>query len=375
MTLTKGVDIDLTLDNPPAADFDIYLYSATPSSTGTPVLLAAGTKTNAGQDESLRYTPTGSGKGVLVVKRVAGAGTFTLRSTQTQAGPPVATSMQVTGGINAPVTITLQATDDGRPIPPGALSYTIASLPKYGRLESPTTGAAITTVPTKLTNPANKVVYRPNKDRAGDDSFTFYAHDGGTAPLGGASNTATVKITIVKEITVEYQVSDGMDDAHGIKWGMQQTTGDPTLLVGQYAAGMRFREVQVPQGAQIKSATLKIYSYLGGLTGYVDGAIHAQAVDDSRDFSQESISSMTRTNAFTPWALDADAPWSANTWYESPDIGNVVQEVVNRSGWSSNHAMTIIFWTSSYYGYDRRFSAYERNPSQAAKLVITYEPK
>jgi len=375
MTLTKSVDVDLTLDNPPAADFDLYLYSAVPTGTGTPTLLAASAKTGVGQDESLHYTPTAAGKALLVVKRVAGAGTFTLRSTQTQAGPPTATSAQVTGGINSPVTITLTATDDGRPIPPGALSYTVASLPKHGRLESPTTGAVIKTVPAKLTNPADKVVYRPNQNWVGDDSFTFYAHDGGTAPLGGQSNTATVKITIVREITVEYQVADGMDDAYGIKWGVQQMASDPVLLVGQYAAGLRFRGVQVPQGAQIMSATLKIHSYLGGLTGYVDGVIQAQAVDNSQDFSEQTISAMTRTSASKPWVLATEAPWSADTWYESPDISNVVQEVVGRSGWASNNALTIIFWTSSYYGYDRRFSAYERSPASAAKLVVTYQPK
>ena len=82
---------------------------------------------------------------------------------------------------------------------------------------------------------------RGNPDWVGDDSFTFYAHDGGVAPLGGQSNTATVKVTIVREITVEYQVADGMDDAYCVKWGMQQSVDESVLLVGQYAAGMRFQ--------------------------------------------------------------------------------------------------------------------------------------
>ena len=135
-------------------------------------------------------------------------------------------------------------------------------------------GTPITAVPAKLTNPADKVVYRPDTDWIGDDSFTFYAHDGGSAPFGGQSNTATVKITIVREITVEYQVSDGLDDAYCVQFGMQQSVDDSILLVGQYAAGLRFRNIQVPQGALIKSATLKIRSCSSGLTGQLDGVLY-----------------------------------------------------------------------------------------------------
>lgn len=372
MNLKAGIDIDVTLDNPAGADFDIYLYSAVPDETGTPVLLASSTAASEGADESLQYTPTADRTTLLVVKRVSGSGTFSLRSIQ--AGPPVADDVQANGGINSPVTITLKATDDGRPNPPGALSYTIASLPKHGRLET-AGGAAIAAVPAKLTNAADKVVFRPDVDWIGDDSFTFYAHDGGNAPFGGQSNTATVKITVVREITVEYQVSDGMDDAYCVKFGIQQSLDDSILLVGQYAAGMRFRNVKVPQGALVKSATLKIRSCSTGLTGQLDGVIYAEAANYAEDFSERKISQLTKTGASQPWVWGADAPWTASTWYESPNIANVVQEVVDRTGWKSDNPMVIVYWTTSYSGSDRKIWAYDGNPGHAAKLVITYQPK
>lgn len=370
--LTAGADLNLALDVPSQADFDLYLYSATPSETGTPVLLASGTSATLGGDESLGYAPTSNTTGLLVVKRVSGTGTFTLRSTQ--AGPPTAQDVEASVGINASTTITLTATDDGRPNPPGALSYTIASLPKHGRLES-VGGAAITAVPSKLTSPADKVVYRPNQDWVGDDSFTFFAHDGGNAPSGGQSNTATVTISVVRETTVEYQVVDGMDDAHGYKWGMQQSTDDSILLVGQYAAGMRFRGVKVPQGALIKSATLKIRSCSSGLTGLLDGVLYAEAADNGEDFSGRKISQLTKTGASVPWIWGDDTPWVANTWYESPNIAGVVQEVVDRAGWKPDNAMVLVYWTNSYMGSDRKIWAYNGNAAHAAKLVITYQPR
>ncbi|MEN6575875.1 MAG: S8 family serine peptidase [Phycisphaerales bacterium] len=372
INLRTGIDIDLSLENPSGADFDLYLYSMVPSETGTPVILASSTTAVTDRGESLQYTPAADMKALLVVKRISGEGAFTLRSIQ--AGPPTAGDMQVTGGINGAVTITLTATDDGRPNPPGALSYTIVSLPKHGRLES-VSGAAITAIPAALANPADRVVYRPNQDWIGDDSFTFYAHDGGTAPLGGKSNTATVNITIVREITVEYQVSDGKDDAYGIKWGGQQSVDTSSLLIGQYAAGLRFRNIQIPQGSLIKSATLKICSHSTGMTGDLNGAIYAQDADNAADFSTQKISQLVKTDAFEPWVWGSDAPWTANTWYESPELADVVQEVVDRPGWSSDNAMVLIFWTTSYGGSDRKIWAYDGNPDSAARLLITYQPQ
>jgi hypothetical protein len=372
VTLKTGVDVDLSLDVPAGADFDLYLYNAVPSDTGAPVILRSSTAPNAGDDEALQYTPAADMKALLVVKRVSGAGTFNLKSIQ--AGPPVASDLQASGGINSTVTVTLKATDDGRPNPPGALSYTLASLPQHGRLES-VGGTPITAVPAKLANPADKVVYRPGQDWIGEDSFTFYAHDGGVAPLGGQSNIATARITIVREITVEYQVKDSLDDAYCVKWGMQQSVDESILLVGQYAAGLRFQGVKIPQGALIKSATLKIRSCSTGLTGQLDGVLYAEAANYAEDFSARKISQLTKTEASLPWIWDADAPWTASTWYDSPNIASVVQEVVNRSGWKSDNPMAIIYWTTSYAGSDRKIWAYDGNAGHAAKLVITYQPR
>jgi len=372
VSFKADVEVDLSLDVPADADFDLYLYSMVPSDTGTPVLLRSSTAPNAGEDESLQYTATADTKALLVVKRISGAGAFTLKSIQ--AGPPMAGDLQAAGGINMAVTITLKATDDGRPNPPGAISYTIASLPKHGRLET-VGGAPILAVPAKLTYPADKVVYRPNSDWIGDDSFTFYADDGGASPFGGRSNTATVSIAIVREITLEYQVTDPMDDAHCAAWGMQQSVNESTLVVGQYATGLRFRNIQVPQGALIKSATLKICSSTSGLTGQLEAGLWAEAADNPEDFSWRKISQLTKTDVFVPWVWSANAPWTASTWYDSPDIANIVQEVVDRPGWESDNAMVIVLWPGAYSGSDRKIWAYDGHASSAAKLVVTYQPR
>ncbi len=255
--LKAGSDIDVLLDNPAGADFDLYLYSTVPSDTGAPVILASSTAVDKGADESIHYAPTANVAALLVVKRVSGTGAFTLSSTQ--AGPPTAVDAQVSCAYNASTTITLKATDDGKPIPPGAISYTILSKPAHGSLELPA-GTAITTVPTKL--PADKVVYKPTANYLGQDTFTFSADDGGTAPFGGNSNTATVKITVVKEITVELQVNSSTDDVSCLQGSTNQSLTNKSLGIGFHLVGMRFSGVTIPPGSTINRASLKICASL-----------------------------------------------------------------------------------------------------------------
>jgi subtilisin family serine protease len=371
--LKAGCDIDIFLDNPAGADFDLYLYSTVPSDTGTPVILASGTLVDKGADESLRYVPTANAAALLVVKRISGTGTFTLSSTQ--AGPPTAVDAQASCAFNASTTITLKATDDGKPNPPGALSYTILSKPAHGRLELPN-GTAIATVPVKL--PEDKVVYKPTANYLGQDSFTFCADDGGTAPFGGKSNTATVKITVVKEVTVELQVNGSTDDVFSLKGSTTQTLTSMWLGVGLHLAGMRFNGVAIPPGSTINRASLKICAHPNGLQADVDGLLVGEAVDNAATFGESShvIAQVTTITASTAWKWSQSQPWTANEWYESPDIGAIIQAIVNRPGWAANNSLVILYTINQVtFADERRFWSFDGDPAKAPKLVITYQPK
>lgn len=373
MSLKSGCDVDFSLTVPAAADFDLYLYSTVPSDTGTPVVLKAGATVDKGAAEAIHYTPTADQKVLVVVKRVSGSGAFTLKSTQ--AGPPAAVNVQASCAFNSSTTITLKATDDGKPNPPGALTYTVLSKPAHGRLEL-ASGTAISTLPTKLTG--DKVVYRPTTGWLGEDSFTFCAEDGGTAPFGGKSNTATVKVTVVKEITVECQVAASADDTFCSESSDSQSLTDQWLGVGMHLAGMRFAGVNVPAGSVIIRASLQICAHPNGLKADLDGLLKGEATGDAGSFGQTNrvVSMLDRTNASTAWKWAKDNPWTANTWYESPDIGAIIQEIVDKPSWASGHGMALIYtFNKPTFGDERRFWSYDGDPTKAVKLSITYQPK
>ncbi|MHA1893078.1 MAG: S8 family serine peptidase [Candidatus Helarchaeota archaeon] len=62
------------LDVPNGADFDVYMYSNTPTAYGEPILLASSTSASLGGNEFLYYTPTTSGKYYIIVKAISGSG-------------------------------------------------------------------------------------------------------------------------------------------------------------------------------------------------------------------------------------------------------------------------------------------------------------
>jgi hypothetical protein len=72
---------------PATGDFDLYLYSNEPSTSGTPVILASSTQSGSGVNEGLNYAPGTDNSALLVVKRVVGSGSFTFSAGEVP--PPV----------------------------------------------------------------------------------------------------------------------------------------------------------------------------------------------------------------------------------------------------------------------------------------------
>ncbi|MCP4246031.1 MAG: S8 family serine peptidase [bacterium] len=150
------------------------------------------------------------------------------------AAPPTVADTQAATPVNTPVQIALPAIDEGLPDPPGALTYTIVSLPARGTLSDPGAGT-ITTVPYALVGRDGLVDFVPQPWYAGPDAFHFLVNDGGVPPTGGDSNVATVTLTIgsVQSIySFDLDVDPGWNTqgqwAHGVPTGGGSHDGDPT---------------------------------------------------------------------------------------------------------------------------------------------------
>jgi hypothetical protein len=188
------------------------------------------------------------------------------------------------------------------------------------------------------------------------------------------SNTPTPTATPANTTSVSSQTTQGSDDAN--EDGTLFSTTYPLLFFGNGDStdasylGLRFNNVNVPQGATITSAKLQFFS-LQGQWITVDVQIAAEASDNAQTFSSTSKPSQ-RTLTTAKVNHSSNVSWAANTWYDMDDMSAVVQEVVNRSGWQSGNSLVIILkGTGDSYG--RKFIAsYEGDPTYAPKLVITY---
>jgi subtilisin family serine protease len=139
--------------------------------------------------------------------------------------PPVAKDVNVSTLINTPVTIELIGDDDGLPDPPAALDYIVSSLPANGELSDPN-AAAITAVPYTLTGGGNEVIYTPDPNYFGIDSFMYKINDGGTEPNGGDSNTATVSINVIDAIYIaNMDTNPGWSLTGQWQWGVPTGQG------------------------------------------------------------------------------------------------------------------------------------------------------
>ncbi|MHC4656881.1 MAG: carboxypeptidase-like regulatory domain-containing protein [Planctomycetota bacterium] len=190
------------------------------------------------------------------------------------------------------------------------------------------------------------------------------------ALAAGTVNSATIEVT--------YQVSAGADD--GYAWSAtEQDIGSGFLMIGDdrtyttpyYLSAMRFTNIAIPRSATIISANIKISSINTDYRGQVCGVIAAEASDNPADFNGRLVGGAALTTATVAW--DFKDAWSPDTQYISPDISNIVQEVVNRPGFGSGNSIAIYYSTRDLSGKARSFASYEYSPASAAGLEITYE--
>ncbi|HCO92614.1 MAG TPA: hypothetical protein DIU00_01465 [Phycisphaerales bacterium] len=185
---------------------------------------------------------------------------------------------------------------------------------------------------------------------------------------------------VVNFETLEYQVSSSKDDVYAASEDLQNIDFE-FLKVGSssfaqlpyYTSGMVFRNLNIPKGAEIISSYLKVQSYNSRLSGVVYGKIQAEAVDNAVEFGGSvNIGSLDKTGTSIDW--DIDEAWSADTWYTSPDITGVIQEVINRNGWSDGNSLAIIYSTRLHEGGYRNISSFDRGSDYAPILEITFIP-
>ena len=254
-------------------------------------------------------------------------------------GGPVNQAPVVDAGLDRSVTlpdsVTMAATvtDDGLPDPPGAVTRTwsVASGPPGNVTFSPSTSAEDPTV--TFENAGTYVLRLTATDGAATtaDEVTVQV-----APVGGALST-------------EARVSIGSDDAEqSVATGsMELSSSDLELTTDgntQQAVGVRFQNLQVPQGASIVNAYVQFRTDETS-TGASSMTIRAENVDHAGTYTTgpSNVTNRATTGAVSWSPPDWSSVGEAGAAQRTPNLSALVQAVVGRPGWTQGNALALQF--------------------------------
>lgn len=146
-----------------------------------------------------------------------------------------------------------------------------------------------------------------------------------------------------------YQITDTLEDgaqSDATTWASNSQDATYGNLVGslsgvQYEGGYRFLSIAAPQGAVVSSATFRLYV----TRTYKEPLINIKGVasDNAIQFSNSNLpvnASVTTAAVSHDFTGEGNATdyFNQNRYIEF-DVTAIVQEIVNRSGWSSGNAI------------------------------------
>nr|WP_241664418.1 PilC/PilY family type IV pilus protein [Ningiella ruwaisensis] len=136
--------------------------------------------------------------------------------------------------------------------------------------------------------------------------------------------------------------------------------------------GLRFQDISIPPGARISSARIKFTSVNN--YNHDDGRMRIRGVaQDNPSAFDESRKHQLRDKPKTGasvWFEDF-GEWKKNNEYYSPNIKDVVQEIINRPGWSQGNALMLVL--DSFDNKDIAAWTHKGSEGRAVELEITFE--
>jgi len=189
-------------------------------------------------------------------------------------------------------------------------------------------------------------------------------------------------LSLQGQTTITSQVSSGNDDAEErVSDGSMDLTSSDLEIISDGGSdqliGIRFQGLGIPQGTTILSASIQFTTDETD-SGSTSVTIRGEDEDNADVFSSadDDISDRTLTTASVTW--NSIPAWNtvgqSGTNQQTPDLTSIVQEIVNRGGWTSGNAMAFIINGSG----ERTAESYNGSAADAAVLTITanfsYDP-
>lgn len=182
---------------------------------------------------------------------------------------------------------------------------------------------------------------------------------------------------------IDVAISNGSDDVEEDKNGkIYDNSSDLELVYDSYndssyqTIGLRFRNVNLPKNATITSAYIQFtadesHSNSADLEISLHNSTNSPVFTDSNNVSGRSTFSSKVT-----WQPSGWSSGQTGSAQRTPSLKNMVQNLVNQSGWSSGNSASFIIkgrGTSLTSTSAKRVAdSYEGGSSKAARLIVAY---
>jgi hypothetical protein len=208
-----------------------------------------------------------------------------------------------------------------------------------------------------------------------DGSQTLYgwARDAAGNVSSSLSDTVVISIGSGEQVVVDSRISTDNDDAEETPSGnIDLTSSDLELGTDggrSNAVGMRFANLNIPQGATIVEAFIQ-FTVDETDSGATSVVIRGEATDNAAAFTSTRFGITTRPQTAAAVSWDP-APWTtigaAGLDQRTTNIASLVQEIVNRSGWAPGNALAILV------SGERTAESFSGSAPDAPLLHVVYE--
>lgn len=169
--------------------------------------------------------------------------------------------------------------------------------------------------------------------------------------------------------SAQYQIADTNDNLEEATNGWESTGRELTFSDNANSyIGLRFTDVNIPQGATVNRAYLEFTAYdtdtRNGGTMLIRG-INQDDVSDFRNHNRNDLRDIPKTAGVT-WSMPE---FRRNRSYQSVDVSSIINAIVGRSGWQAGNDLGFVL---SNFNELRGAYSYSGKPSQAPRLYIEF---
>ena len=167
----------------------------------------------------------------------------------------------------------------------------------------------------------------------------------------------------------QYQIADSYDNVEEATNGWESTGRELTFRDSSNSyIGLRFTEVNIPQGATVTNAYLEFTAYdtdtKNGATMLISG-IDQDDIDNFKNHNRNDLQNIAKTGGIT-WIIP---DFRRNRTYQTGDLSSIINSIVGRSGWQAGNALGFVL---SDFDELRGAYSYSGKPSRAPKLYIEF---